>query len=64
MSKTIMLTFLPNEDDILVVEVENQRAIYNSSFEQHKDYDYISKCWKNILAVVGKSCKYLYVNIF
>lgn len=31
MSKTIMSKFLPNEDEILVVEVEKQRAIYDSS---------------------------------
>jgi hypothetical protein len=59
MSKTIVSKFLPNEDEILVEEVEKQRAIYDSSLEQHKDYGYISKCWNNISTVVGKSCKNL-----
>lgn len=58
MPKTIMSKFLPNEDEILVVEVEKERTIYDSSLEKHKDYGYLSKCWSNISAVVGKSCKY------
>lgn len=43
-----MSTFLPNEDEILVVEVEKQRAINESSLEQYKDYGHIMKCWNNI----------------
>jgi len=43
-----MSKFLPNEDEILVIEVEKERAIYDSSLEQHKDYGHLSKCWYNI----------------
>lgn len=59
MSKNITSKFLPNEDEILVVEVEKERAIYDSSLEKHKDYGYLNKCWNNISVVVGKSCKYI-----
>jgi len=59
MPKNIMSKFLPNKDEILFVEVEKERAIYDSSLEKHKDYGYLNKCWNNILALVGKSCKYI-----
>lgn len=59
MPKSIMSTFLPNEDDILVVEVEKECAMYDNCLEQHKDYGHLSKCWNNTSAVVGKSRKYL-----
>jgi hypothetical protein len=40
-----MSKFLPNEDEILVVEVEKERAIYDSFLEKHKDYGYLTRRW-------------------